>query len=100
MPELTIGELAQMTQGLDDNKKLIFNQQYQSVKKDSGVTLILALFCFDRFWLGDIGLGIVKYLTGGGCGIWWLIDLFTAKSRTDEFNRTKAMEILASVRLM
>lgn len=100
MPELTIAELAQMTQGLDDNKKMIFNQQYQSEKKDSGTTLILALFSFDRFWLGDIGLGILKYLTAGGCGIWWLIDLFTAKSRTDDYNRSKAMEILSAVRMM
>ena len=100
MAELSIAELAQMTQGLDENKKLIFNQQYQSEKKDSGVTLILALFSFDRFWLGDIGLGILKYLTAGGCGIWWLIDLFTAKGRTDDYNRQKALEILTTVRMM
>jgi TM2 domain-containing membrane protein YozV len=100
MAELGIAELAQMTQGLDENKKLIFNQQYQSEKKDSGITIILALFCFDRFWLGDIGMGVLKYLSGGGCGIWWLIDLFTAKNRTDDYNRNKAMEILAAVRMM
>jgi len=100
MPELGIAELAQMTHDLDDNKKMIFNQQYQSEKKDSGITLILALFSFDRFWLGDIGLGVLKYLTMGGCGIWWLIDLFTAKNRTDDYNRQKAMEILTVVRMM
>ncbi|MDR3792333.1 MAG: TM2 domain-containing protein [Terracidiphilus sp.] len=100
MPELGLAELAQWTRDLDDNKKLIFNQQYQSEKKDSGVTIILALFCFDRFWLGDIGLGILKYLTAGGCGIWWLIDLFTAKNRTDNYNRQKAMELLAVIKLM
>jgi TM2 domain-containing membrane protein YozV len=100
MAELGIAELTQMTAHLDDNKKMIFNQQYMSEKKDSGITIILALFCFDRFWLGDIGLGIIKYLTAGGCGIWWLIDLFTAKSRTDAYNRAKAAEIMASIQLM
>lgn len=100
MVELSMMELAQMTQGLDENKKMLFNQQFQAEKKDSGTTLILAIFSFDRFWLGDIGLGILKYLTGGGCGIWWLIDLFTAKSRTDMYNRQKAMEILQMVRMM
>lgn len=29
----------------------------------------------DRFYLGYTGLGIVKLITCGGCGIWWLIDL-------------------------
>ncbi|MFT4303469.1 MAG: TM2 domain-containing protein [Candidatus Woesearchaeota archaeon] len=29
----------------------------------------------DRFIMGQIGLGIVKLITMGGCGIWWLIDV-------------------------
>ena len=28
-----------------------------------------------RFYLGYIGVGIIQLLTGGGCGIWALIDL-------------------------
>jgi TM2 domain-containing membrane protein YozV len=28
----------------------------------------------DRFYVGKIGTGILKLVTCGGCGIWWLID--------------------------
>lgn len=46
--------------------------------KDKGVLILLAtwfgLLGIDRFYRGQVGLGILKLLTLGGCGIWALID--------------------------
>lgn len=34
----------------------------------------LGVLGVDRFYLGQVGLGIAKLLTFGGCGVWALID--------------------------
>jgi hypothetical protein len=47
--------------------------------KDWTIALILSALlgwiAVDRFYLGYVGLGILKLLTGAGCGIWWLVDV-------------------------
>ena len=49
------------------------------MKKDWLTAVLLSVFVgslgVDRFYLGYTGLGVVKLITCGGFGIWWLIDL-------------------------
>ena len=59
--------------------------------KSKMVALLLSIFLGElgiyRFYLGYIGLGILKLLTGGGLGIWWLVDLImiaTGKMKTKD----------------
>ena len=49
------------------------------MQKSKTTTLIISILLgelgIDRFYLGYIGLGVLKLITAGGFGIWWLIDI-------------------------
>lgn len=54
--------------------------------------IVLGVFGVDRFYVGKVGTGIVKLLTCGGAGVWWLIDiiLILAGKTVDKNNQPLA----------
>jgi TM2 domain-containing membrane protein YozV len=101
--EFGVVEQQQMMNGLTDQQKQIFLSQFSSERKDRTTILVLSVLLgyagVDRFMLGDTGMGILKLLTGGCCGILWLVDIFSITSKVDDFNRNKAHEIVAGLRI-
>lgn len=58
------------------------------------VSLFLGSFGIDRFMLGDTGMGILKLLTGGCCGILTIIDWFTITKKAKEVNFNRLMTLI------
>ena len=66
--------------------------------KDPTTMLLVSIFLgelgVDRFMLGETGMGILKLLTAGLCGILWLIDLIGITKKVKEYNYNELMKIL------
>ncbi len=77
---------------IDDSKSAFM--MGLSLQKPTVILIIAIVLGWERFFLDDIGLGIVKIVTCYGCGIWWLVDIFTAQRRTYEYNYNKFNETL------
>lgn len=63
--------------------------------KDPTTLLLVSLFLgglgIDRFMIGDTGMGILKLLTAGCCGVLTIIDWFTISKKTRELNFNNVM---------
>jgi len=57
----------------------------KNVKQEYVVLLLMSIFFgwlgVDRFMMGQVFIGILKLITLGGLGIWWLIDLILIASK-------------------
>lgn len=78
---------------VDDSKFVMVNSL--NFTSPNMILIIALLLGWERFWLDDIGLGIVKVITAYGCGIWWLIDVISAKKRAKAYNMKKFLDTIA-----
>ena len=79
----------------DDNRMVMISSIEM---KDPTTILLVSIFLgslgIDRFMLGETGMGILKLLTGGCCGILTIIDWFTVQKKAKDANFQKLMAIL------
>lgn len=88
-------EIRNMLLEADDSKwSLIQTLQF----KDPTIVLIISLLGgslgIDRFFIGDMGLGIGKLITCGGFGIWSIVDWFLIMGATRDKNLQKLQALL------
>lgn len=66
--------------------------------KDPTTILLVSIFLgtlgIDRFMLGETGMGILKLLTLGVCGILTIIDWFSVQKKAKELNYNNLMLVL------
>ena len=77
MAEFSVVEQMQLCENMTEQQKFLFQSQYSAARKDRVLILVISIFVgtlgIDRFLVGDIGLGLLKLLTGGICGIFWVV---------------------------
>ncbi|HEL1639301.1 TPA: TM2 domain-containing protein [Streptococcus suis] len=87
-----------LQQILNDISQEKIRQIYMVDLKDPQMVLICSLLFggagVDRFIIGDVGLGILKFITLGGLGIWTIIDCFLTYKKARRVNFYRVMEIV------
>jgi len=79
----------------DDSKLMVVSSiEYKDPMTFLLISVFLGSLGIDRFMLGDTGMGILKLLTGGLCGILWLIDVVTIQDKAKESNYQGIMLLL------
>lgn len=92
--------LKNLTAGLSDEKLRNFVSVYSTKRRESDMVLIIScigLLGFagiQRFLVGQIGMGILYFFTGGLCLIGTILDIINHKQLADEYNAQMAAETL------
>ena len=94
-------EATRVKNELTGEEKLQFDVQFATWRKDPtqalAISIVAGTLGIDRFYIGDIGLGIVKLLTLGGLFLWTLIDWFLIMGATRDKNTALMHQVRDSI---
>ena len=94
-PSQKIGMIQEALAKLDEDKStIVLSSDFHEPSTLFIISIFVGSLGVDRFVLGDVGLGILKLLTCGGCYIWWIVDMINIQNRTKTCNYQKLKEIL------
>lgn len=91
--------------GLNEQQLRTFIMVYSSKRKNPSDILIFTLLGFlgfagiQRFVIGQIGMGILYFLTAGLCFIGTIVDLINHKDLAIEYNQKMVFESMQMVRM-
>jgi len=102
LPELQGDEqltVARVITEMSEEQAEQFASVYRQRRKDETTTLMTTLAAFlgiagvNRFYLGQVGMGLAYLLTAGFCLIGTVVDIFNYRSLTAAYNEKQALEV-------
>lgn len=92
-PEVNMPSIREALEHMDPQKaNMILAQDYKDPTIALIISAIVGAYGIDRFYIGDTLMGALKLITAGGCGIWWIIDIFLIMGATKEKNYQKFVQ--------
>jgi len=78
-----------------------FAEEYTRNKKSLGLAylFLIIIFCAHYGYLKKWGLQILFWVTAGGLGIWWLIDLFRLPGLVKNYNIDLAIHVMRNLKV-
>jgi len=97
LPAMVRNELA----NLSAQRQEEFVEEYRRKAKSAGTAYLLWLLLgWHYIYLRKWGLQILFWLTIGGIGIWWIIDLFRIPSMIRDYNKDVAVDVLRNLKVV
>lgn len=93
-----MSEIRTKLSSMDDSKmNAILSLEFRDCTTMLIISILLGYLGIDSFMIGKIGMGVLKLLTWGCCGILWIIDIINIKKNTQDFNFQKFNEAVSQL---
>lgn len=83
---------------LTEEQKRAFISRYGSARRSMPLMVALSiLFPIQLLFLGKVLLGVLFLITGGGFGVWFVVEWFLTPGRVRDYNTKVASDILSDI---